>query len=316
MDIVKHLIFISFLTLMACEPEEEFIPSQWKKVEDFLAKEQKISMGEQYENQVYYNLEKEAVVKTVGKMDWDFFWNGDSLIVLNSGRNMKVAPTVFKNFSEVEMGSTKDYKWDWSSGNPDSLAMSPLKMNNVYVLDLGLDVNNDNLGKLKMMPKKIQNDTFYFAYEYEGNLYSQYLIFDHTFNFASFSFLKNEQVFIEPPKNDYDLKFTQYIHYFEEEETDYLVVGVLLNPYKTKALKVKGESFDLAAPKANLSSKWDAIGYDWKRFDFDLSRYIIESDCYYQVETSKGQNYKMKFTSFTNENNVKGYPSFLFQSLM
>ena len=36
-------------------------------------------------------------------MEWDFAWNGDSSIILNSGRNMKAVSTNFSEFSQVNI---------------------------------------------------------------------------------------------------------------------------------------------------------------------------------------------------------------------
>ncbi len=316
MDILKYLCGIAVLFFWACEPEEQPIPNEWKKLENYASIEAQMPLGENYESQIFYSLERAEVVKKVSKMEWDFAWNGDSSIILNSGRNMKAVSTNFSEFSQVNIEDFIELKWDWCMGNPDSFAMSPLQFQVVYVVDLGTDLANNPIGKAKVLLEKISNDSLFFIIDWNGQVQEQSMVRDVKFNFVSFSILNNQQVDIEPPKTMYDLKFTQYINYFEEEETDYLVVGALQNPYKTEALKIVDEVYETSTIKPMLSKKWDAIGYDWKRFDFDLARYIIEEDRYYQIKTQNDKYFKLRFTSFTDENNVKGYPKFIFQEML
>ena len=70
MDILKYLCGIAVLFFWACEPEEQPIPDEWKKLENFASIEAQMPLGENYESQIFYSLERAEVVKKVSKMEW------------------------------------------------------------------------------------------------------------------------------------------------------------------------------------------------------------------------------------------------------
>ena len=122
----------------------------------------------------------------------------------------------------------------------------------------------------------------------------------------------------EPDKFDWDLVFTQYTAKVEQLSTgiieDYSVNGVLLNPHLVQV------AHDFTKPFTDInytdlqtytySTFWDAIGYDWKYYDFDNMVYVIEPGRAYIIHSVEDNYFKMRFTSFTNDQGDKGYPTF------
>jgi hypothetical protein len=127
---------------------------------------------------------------------------------------------------------------------------------------------------------------------------------------------------LEPPKEDWDLFFTQYTDILitsEGEAFPYLVTGVLLNPNKVKALRATDGSFESLsledAMSLNLSSAVNTIGYNWKYYNFNDAVYTVNTQQTYVIQDVEGYYYKLRFIGFYNQQGEKGYPQFEFQRL-
>ena len=144
---------------------------------------------------------------------------------------------------------------------------------------------------------------------------------DNLYNASFFSFLNGgTQVQIEPPKEDWDICFTQYTHIFYGlSDTPYLVSGAILNKYNVEG----SENFTTDFIDVNFESTIthptntikDIIGYDWKFFDFDTGKYAIDPSQNFIIKSTEGIYFKLHFTDFYNETGEKGYPKFEFQEL-
>ena len=64
-----------------------------------------------------------------------------------------------------------------------------------------------------------------------------------------------------------------------------------------------------------LTDDLDEIGYDWKIFDFENGKYIIDVQRVFIVKSTEGFYYKLRFIDFYNQDGLKGYPKFEFQKL-
>jgi hypothetical protein len=128
-----------------------------------------------------------------------------------------------------------------------------------------------------------------------------------------------QTVAVEPPKDTWDIAFTQYTHVFEEESgpLPYLVTGCLLNRYKTVAIKDTVNIFSdislAGAESATFSNAINTIGYDWKTYTG--STYVVNKSWNYVIRNRNGFYYKMHFISFFNTSGEKGSPSFEYQQL-
>jgi hypothetical protein len=135
---------------------------------------------------------------------------------------------------------------------------------------------------------------------------------DDTRNQVHFSF-DDGQLNLEPAKGDWDLLFTHYTFYFEEEELPYLVAGVLINPNDVSARAL--DLFDFDAIDAiylsgiELSDQRDVIGYDWKYFDLDAETYSVVDNAY-AIRTVEGNLFKLQFTGFVDAAGERGSPAF------
>jgi len=145
---------------------------------------------------------------------------------------------------------------------------------------------------------------------------------DTSFNFSFFSFKNGgDIVSIEPPKTSWDIVFTQYLRIFNVsgDTIPYLVTGVLLNPWKVEATADSSIAFDALdfsrISQFEFSNDRNLIGYDWKKYSFDLGQYAVNPDKIYVVRDPEGIYYKLHFIDFYDPNGNKGNPQFEFQKL-
>jgi hypothetical protein len=198
------------------------------------------------------------------------------------------------------------------------------------VIDRGYDATGNLRGIRKIVFQEVTDSTYSFRYaNLDGSNENTFTIFkDPTRNLICFSFDEGgKQLNLEPPKEDWDLLFTQYTTLLYTDEGDpypYLLTGVITNP--AGVLVAQDTIYDFIsidfdkAKSLIYSDALDEIGYDWKDPVGDVSSgnvtYVIVEGRYYVVLDTEGFYYKLRFISFYNlDNGEKGYPTFEFQRL-
>jgi hypothetical protein len=85
------------------------------------------------------------------------------------------------------------------------------------------------------------------------------------------------------------------------------------------ALYLKEETFENITEeiilKLELSTKLDAIGYDWKAYNFDSGVYQVDTKKAFVLKDRKGFVYKFHFIDFYNNSGQKGAPKVEYQKL-
>lgn len=287
-------------------------------------KTQTISLTQDYHNQIFYSLSNNSVISTNSKFDWDIAFDAcenGSNIYLNQARFMFVQKTNEKNISELNdtINFFRNRAWD-ASNNPDSLALgSVLNMENCFWIDRGYDINGDQIPLMRAKFEILDKQTYKVTYA-EQNQMNPTVAFikkDSTYNRVYFSFTANKTVRVEPPKNTWDIQFTQYVHTFKDPYIPYLVTGAILNSFQTLAAVDSTLDFNKIDVKVaqgfQLSSRADVIGYNWKVFANNV--YTINLQYNYVINDQNNFYYKMRFTGFYNDKGSKGYPKFEFQRL-
>jgi len=139
---------------------------------------------------------------------------------------------------------------------------------------------------------------------------------DSLYNLSFLSMDERKQVTIEPPKDLWDIEFTQYTHIFTDPFMPYLVTGCLLNRYNTSA--IMDSTSDFAAinlsyiTEYTLSPDLNIIGYDWK--EYDGVTYVTNMKMNYIIRNREGIYYKLHFINFLALG-VKGNPTWEYQNL-
>jgi len=327
-------VFILPFILSSClKPELPLKPHQRGEI-----KEAAVSMESNYKYQVYFNFSNGSIAGQNLKMDWDLaFENGINAghhIILNSSKAMFAADAGPIDFYTQIDTSGMHFAWDAQDGNLAAGALAtwadlsghyPLPSGHVFILNLGLKTNGLPIGLKKIRIENYQNGNYTLHWADMDNANEDSMLIpanDTTYNYSFFSFKNGgDIVSIEPPKNDWDIVFTQYLKIFNVsgDTIPYLVTGVLLNPYHVMAAADSSIAFgDLnfnAINQFQFSNARNLIGYDWKKYSFDLGQYAVNPDKNYVVRNHEGFYYKLHFIDFYDNNGNKGNPQFEFQKL-
>lgn len=338
---IRAILFIvlmvsTTLLLTACFKEDERIPpyDRGEKITGTVA------MTQNYKYQVYYSLNTQSIVATNERTHYDLMFEstpGGVLIRPNTANFAMAAPTGKFELSQVSSAAGLSMRFDPSSGNRDSTVLRNwIAINGrdttfsreVYVFDRGINAEGNPLGKIKITFDSLVGGRYFFTYaNLNGSNLKQAVVQKQSGrNFAYYSLSQHKQVFPEPPKESYDLLFTQYTTMLftnSGERYPYLVTGVLLNPYQTEAAAIIEPNFDninfQQASTSTFLQKADVIGFDWKKVIGDVSSgnvyYEPRPEKVYFVRDSRGFYFKMRFIGFYNNQGEKGYPTFEFQKL-
>ena len=302
-----------------------------------------IEMQSDYRYQVYYDLGTGSVVSSNFKDEWDLGFEcapGGWHVILNTSNFMLAGNTGLTVFNDATDTAGTAWRYDPSSGNLDSTAIgnwisfSPADSSvsisqHVYIIDRGYDEAGNLRGLKKVVFTGWDADRYSFRYaNLDGSGEDSIeVVKDPAVNFICFSFDEGGRVIgLEPPKNSWDLLFTQYTTLLFTNEGDpypYLVTGVLANRTGVEVAcdtLVDFSSITLEqAVNFTFSTIQDEIGYDWKDVIGDVSTgnvsYVIIPGINYVVKDAGGFYYKLRFISFYNDEGEKGFPTFEFQLL-
>lgn len=321
------IAFLLVFTFLSCEKEEKPItPYDRGNVIS-----QVINTGENgdYSKQVFYDLETNSIIKTVDRTSWDLAFKtgvNEIVVLLNSANKMLAANLSTTNFDSVTSYDENNltFNWDHSSGLIDSMALKDVVdngvvTNNVYIIDRGENPDLSVRGVKKFQLINATPSTYTIKYaNIDGSNSHEYTISkNQEVNHVCFSFDNSGSIVdIEPNKTAWDLLFSQYTYsfYVTNPPLAYSVNGTLLNPHLVEGAKVFGKEFNdvnLDDVFNNLlSDTLDVIGYNWKYYNMDLSKYTIYPLRNYLIKSQEGFYYKLRFVDFYDGQGIKGNPTF------
>jgi len=318
----KLLIYSSFLfVIFSCKKAE--IPVKKHEAGNVISNS--FEMGSDYRNQAYFDLGTNSFVSQNLKTTWDLgFENGANgwHIYLNGANLMGASKVENRTFSQVT--DTVGIVWDWDSntGHIDSTAIGDWRNSTaVYIIDRGMNHLGIHRGFSKVQFQSVSATDYSFKVsDLDGtNLNEVTIQKNNELNEIAYSISSNNIVSVEPPKENWDLAFTQYTYYFYEHELAYLVTGILINKNKVEVAKVFDKSFDEITSETvstyDFSTEMNVIGYEWKFYDFDTSTYLTRPSKNYIIKTTEGVYYKLHFLDFYNNQGDKGTPTFELQAL-
>ncbi len=288
-----------------------------------------IRITENYIYQVYYDLDSGKVVSSNEKTSADlgFECKPDGFhVLLNTSDFMKAADLGAVPFAVPYDTTGLKMNFDKSDGNTDSTAIGvwfavngsdTVSNNHVYAVNRGLNEAGNPLGLYQVIFDSLKNGTYFFRYALlrGGAVSSGSVTKDPSVNYLFFSFQSGSVQRLEPPKPSYDLLFTQYTTMLYTEKGipyPYLVTGALINPTRVLAIAdtthpFSDITFDFASSLI-LTHNLDAIGYNWKYYNFSSGAYTIRPRLVYIIRGSKGYYYKLRFIGFYDNAGRKGYP--------
>jgi hypothetical protein len=323
----KYIIVIPVLFLSACEKIDR--PYELPPPGDVVRAE--VNMGENYDTEIYFHFADKQQY-TMNLNDWDLaFETGPQnyLIRMNGGKQVQVFNTGSTNFNLVVSTNVSSWQWDSPDGNPDSVALRGLlntatlaSSQLVYLIDRGAEVTIERYKKMQLQSVDAGKYQFIFANPDGSGLTNFTVEKDTAYNYMQFSFGNGGRIITSAPeKNKYDILFTRYryIYYDMIPVLPYSVNGVLINPFQTSVAVDSITPFDninydfaLSMP---FSTKFDAVGFDWKTYNFTTSYYDVNPEKCYVLKNQEGVYYKFRFIDFYNSQGIKGCPEFEFQRL-
>ena len=284
-----------------------------------------IELSNDYRHQVFYDLGSNSIISDNLKTDWDLGFESSSQgyhVILNS--------STYSSLSYIENISFNDnidptgliWSWDNPNGDLDSSAFGDSRnVSGFYVFDRGFDLNGTPRGFKKILIDSITNEFYQISFSNLDNSdYNSFKLYkDPSVNFTCFSFESNQIVDIEPSYNDWDLLFSQYTHLYNDTTTPaYLVTGVCSN---LDVLVAKDTSYEFNEINYSMINEFifnddrDAIGFDWKEYNFNAGSYTINSNTNYIIMDKQQKYFKLRFIDFYNSDGDKGYPTFEIQEL-
>lgn len=327
---ILSLILLVSLLLQSCFKEEELIPPH----EQGDLVEGQVALGAFYEDQAYYDLQRNLEISASSILDWDLSFEsagGGWTVRLNSAKFMLAGNSGDTVFHAELHAEDLAMNFDHSSGNADSTAMaacfvvtedSAQSSRLVYLLDRGSDAQGNALGHKKVQLDLLGEDYLLrFADPDNQGDTTIRIRRDPAVDRVYFSFDHGLRD-IAPGPDQWSLLFTRYTTMLvtdEGEDYPYLVVGALINPNGvTAALDTIHDFMDLdinEVAELEFTTRQDVIGYEWKYYNFDAGLYTIEPDRHYVIRDRDGFFYKLRFVDFYSSEGVKGYPTFEFVRL-
>ncbi len=281
-----------------------------------------VVLGSDYRYQRYWDFESAQEVGFNHVEDWDIGWVEEGCyLVLNGARGMQLA--WIDSFEVQVVPSTLQWRWDAPSGNLDSSAAGRWwQHKKAMVVDLGRNPQGQRLGYWKLLPMQCSGKQRTFRIATLDHRIDTVLTIsvDTQRYFTAFRFSDLATPFIEPNKGRYDVWFTRYMETFITggDTVPYAVVGVLLAPGVAAALDSIHsweEITQAIIPQLNFSYQRNAIGFQWKYYDFNLSQYFIKSNYIYVIRTVEGNYFKLRFLDFYSTTGEKGTIRFMVQRL-
>lgn len=320
------LLLFVLLFLSSCLKEE--LPIDKPLLGNGESTIEQFSIGKEYYDQVYYNIEEGKIVLRVNRNAWDlgFETAADGFhVIINNSRAGGLRKTNKTDFSKVMSDNTVDWGYDSPSWSMDSTFIGDWRGDSsIYVFFLGVD--NDAATSMNKYKFRVMDVT---PTEYK----IEYCLLSETepttaivpkregYRFSMFSLVSGQEVTeqVVPKDTDYDVCFRSYT-YIYPDGIPYLVVGCLLNPYGTAATKkLEKTKFDEVNYEdvltAQFSNVVDQIGFDWKEYGLSVTYYTVYPEMNYLLKTQNNRYYKLHFLDYYDDSGVKGAPKFEFQEL-
>lgn len=313
------VLLIAIVALSSCEKKELPVPAH--DPGDVI--NATVNMESDYKWQVYYNLETNSIAGKNLKTAWDIALETTPdgyRVVLNAAKMMYAYNTGKTGMDKVTMKDTVGKKKvDDPAGDMEKTAVGDWKgKEDVYIIDMGVGPDGTLFGFKKLVLKSVDDKGYaiQFANVDGTDPVTLQVTKQPEYNFSFVSFTDQKQVSVEPPKDAWDIAFTQYTHMFIDPPMPYLVTGCLLNRYNATAAIDTTSSFDEITYEQisalNFSPAINTIGYDWKSYTGNT--YVTNSKINYIIKAGEGIYYKLHFIDFLNAG-VKGNPRWEYQRL-
>lgn len=333
---MRKWVFIIAILLVqsSCFTEEQpFDPVQ--------PHQERLSTDTDTSGQVFYSLKHRKVVSANSVNDWDLAFEcreNHYTILVNSARGMAAHNTEIGDFGV----SLSPDNLQWTFDHPDSEINktaigvwgdfeggSPVSYRQLYVLNLGVDQNGNQLGYKKFLIGGYTDGNYLVRFsDLDGSNEGLKLIpKDERYNFTYLSFKNNGQIVeIEPLKDDWDLCYTPYADSLVKpvspevrvlQDQFALYHGIISNPYNREVALDEHLAWEdvtyFGSGKYEYMNQPNAIGHQWYAWDDGKFEYRADSTLFC-LRDHNHNLYLIRFHSF-EQNGGSTFVSFQFKNL-
>jgi len=316
------------LMVYSCDPGDTPVPPK-QPAEAQIAQ---LEMGSDYGQQLFFDLESGEVVAQNSRTTWDLLFScihPEGALFLNGAKRMLAFNTGDTALAAAVDISSADWKWDHPTGAVELGVFAGWideqgeSRREVYVLDLGLDLLGLPLGYLKIQIQSFDGNAYTIrTAQLDGSdIQSHTILVNPALNGVAFNLTDGAVVAHQPPTDQWDLLFSNYMETLWDgtDSVYYQVNGVLLNRSGVAVSVIEAPSVDSISIDPTeliaISNHINAIGYQWKFFDFDTQTYAVEPNRVYIIRTVEENFYALRFLGFYSPDGVKGSPEFEFKLL-
>ncbi len=321
----KNIVLTGLTTILlqSCLPGETPVPVH--EAGDVITAS--VNMESDYKWQIYYDLKSNTQVGRNDKSIWDLGFESGSdgyRVILNNAKQMTAYRTDKTEFSAVQVADTAGkMRRDSPSGSLDSTAIGDWRHQTpVYIINRLYDENGQITGLKKVQFLSVNDQAYQIRIADMDGSNDQTISIpkDDQYNFTFISLTNGQQLSVEPPKESWDIIFSQYTHiYYDMENTPYTVTGCLLNRHNTSvAVDTVRDFADITyedIPAYTFSTDINTIGFDWKTYSFTSGTYEVDVHKNYIIRTAAGTYFKLHFIDFVSPSGEKGSPKWEFQEL-
>jgi len=272
-----------------------------------------VTIGSDYGTQIYYSLSSKEVVASNENNDWDIAFScseASRIARLNSSKFMSVANTTFMNFSEDlsdEYLNSLGFVHEYESGLEAEFSIGDIGYgSNLLILNLGYDIDDNELGHYRLMVDSVDIDGYYIRYSDLEMTFDSvvYVTRNAEREWIHFSMLNHEVLELEPEIGEWDLLFTRYTVLIDKE-TNYQVVGILSPRFGTQVSENSQYSFEEVGnadwDTLAFTGLWNEIGYDWKVYDMDEGEYTVDTERSFAIICPDGREFVIRFIDFYDD---------------
>lgn len=282
------------------------------------------SIGDSYEQRIFYSLVDRAIVASHSKMDWCLRLEPREEgvdAVLNSSRTMRLARTGLMDFRSDWTDEDVDalaWRLDAPNGFPLDSLERVLTVGEVVLINLGYGLENDLLGRCQVQLVATDSEGCELRVaNLDGTAEATVTVpWNPDYPHGYVSLLEQAARDLEPPSDSWELLLTQYSELLEGD-FPYQVTGILTPSQRVKVYDYSDYSWDDVLARDwsedSFATDWNAIGYDWKFFDLNEGVYSMDPNRIFGVQTSEGREFQLRILDFYDEIGNKGH--FVMESL-
>ena len=290
-----------------------------KNSNSLVTKNETISLGAGYANDIYYRL-SDGLITSVPRSNWDIAFSVSSreaAILTNggSGVTLKAYPATSGWTWATAIDTAGFYNWNALNNSDTTWTEGAFNMNATGHPNYGwadYDMSSHNLTGVSMYFIKTINGSFkkiwieqklsvdqMYSFRYSDLDGSNENVVDIQLagknkNFIYFSLDNNEEVDREPETDKWDIVFTKWI----DNSMNYPVTGVLQNIGVSALENSDVDPLSEVMPERGYLTSISTIGADWKTIDMDTYQYSIDETRVFFTKDQNDKIYRIRFTAF------------------